>query len=93
MATLQGSQHGAWALPHEEREVVLRADFDGLDADQGCWVSLHFLRGPGRPRAGDWVYLLDCRGSGCLGTVDEVHGWLARVRPDWTTFKGLRRVH
>jgi hypothetical protein len=78
-------------LPHDEREVVLRADFDALDADDCCWVSLHFLTGPRRPRAGDWVYLLDGRGGGCLGRIDAVHGWIARARPDWGSWRGDTR--
>jgi hypothetical protein len=87
---VQESEEAVVLLPHEEREVVLRADFDDLEPGDCCWVSLHFLRGPGRPQPGDWVYLLDCRGGGCVGTVAEVHGWIARVRPDWDTFNGLR---
>jgi hypothetical protein len=89
---VQGSEHAVPLFPHEEREVVLRADFDDLGPDDCCWVSLHFLRGPARPQRGDWVYLLDCRGGGCVGTVAEVHGWIARVRPDWDTFAGVRML-
>ena len=68
-------------LDFEEREIVLRADFDEVD-DEGCiWVSLHFLRGPRHPRPGETVYLLGTRGRACLGEVTSLHGWVARVRP------------
>jgi hypothetical protein len=83
-----GSGHARSLLRYEEREVVLRADFESVDADDCCWVSLHFIRGPRRPRAGEWVYLLDGRGNGCLAVVDQVHGWIARVKPDWGTWGG-----
>jgi hypothetical protein len=83
-----GSNRALRLLPHDEREVVLRADFDDLDADDCCTVSLHFLRGPRHPRAGEWVYLLDGAGRGCVAQVESVTGWMARVRPDWDTWAG-----
>jgi hypothetical protein len=72
-------------LPFEEREIVVRADFDELDDERCLWASFHFLRGPRHPRAGEWVYLLDGCGRGCLGRVEAVRGWIARVKPDWAT--------
>jgi hypothetical protein len=69
---------------------VLRADFDYIDPGDCCWVSLHFLQGPRHPRPGEWVYLLDGRGGGCMACCEQVHGWIARVRPDWDTFMGAR---
>ncbi|MEA2479853.1 MAG: hypothetical protein QOJ07_1775 [Thermoleophilaceae bacterium] len=69
---------------------MLRADFDDLGPDACCWVSLHFLQGPRRPHPGEWVYLLDGRGGGCLACCEEVHGWIARVRPDWESWGGER---
>ena len=71
-------------LPHDEREIVVRADLDALDDDECVTVSLHFLRGPRHPVAGEPVYLLDRAGRGCVGRVESVHGWTARVRPDWS---------
>lgn len=68
-------------LDFEEREIVLRADFDVVD-DEGClWVSLRFLRGPRHPRLGETVYLLGTQGRACMGEVASLHGWVARVRP------------
>jgi hypothetical protein len=71
-----------------EREVVLRADFDLIDDDGCSWFSTRFLRGPAPPRAGDTVYLIDRDGRGCVGHVQQVHGWYACVRPDWSTWTG-----
>ena len=69
-------------LNFEDREVVLRADFDELD-DEGCLhVSLRFLRGPRHPRAGEMVYLLGADGRGCPARVTSVNGWVARVEPE-----------
>jgi hypothetical protein len=78
-------------FPYEEREVIFRADFNGLDAFGCVWVSLHFVRGPAHPHPGDWVYLLDGEGCGCTGTCEAVHGWLAQIRPDWESWLGGRR--
>jgi hypothetical protein len=74
--------------PVAEREWVRLADFEQLD-DQGCCViSFRFDRGPRPPRSGEYVYLLDPEGRGCVGTVERVEGWHARVRPDWDTWTG-----
>lgn len=81
-----GSESGE--LDVETREVVIRADFDLLDEERCARVSLRFLSGPRHPRSGEIVYLLDDHGRGCVGTVEEVNGWSARVRPDWTTWTG-----
>jgi hypothetical protein len=76
-------------LDFREREIVLRADFDSLDDDRCVWVSLRFImQGPRAPREGEWVYLLDKRGDGCLGKVEAINGWEACVRPDWETWAG-----
>jgi hypothetical protein len=72
----------------ENREIVLRADFDLLDDDHCSWVSTRFLRGPRPPEEGDLVYLLDARGRGCVGRVERTEGWYACVRPDFSTFVG-----
>jgi len=74
-------------LPYEEREVVLRADFDELDGDC-CWVSMRFMGGPRHPGVGDSVYLLDRRGHGCMADIVQVRGWQARVKPNWSTWTG-----
>ena len=72
------------------REVVLRVDFDLLDDAGCCWISMRFHRhsAAGWPEAGDVVYLLDGKGAGCVGRVEEVDGWYVCVRPDWSTWVG-----
>ena len=40
------------------------------------------------PQSGDLVYLLDDKGSGCAGRVQQVDGWYVCVRPDWSTWTG-----
>ena len=78
------------ALDFDQREVVLRVDFDDLD-DEGCLhVSMHFMNGPRHPLKGEPVYLMDCNGDGCAADVLDVTGWSARVRPDWSTWIGRR---
>jgi hypothetical protein len=69
-------------------EVVLRVDFDLLDEDGRARVSMRFQKGPGFPEPGDLVYLLDGRGCGCVGEVEEVDGWYVYVRPDPRTWVG-----
>ncbi len=74
-------------LDFAEREIVLRADFEQLDDEGYVSTALRFmLRGPRHPDEGEWVYLIDVHGRGCLGCVEEVTGWNARVRPDWETW-------
>jgi hypothetical protein len=75
-------------IPQIAREYVLRADFDLLEEDGCSWVSSRFMRGPRRPEVGEVVYLLDAKGSGCVGTVVRVEGWYLCVRPDWSTWTG-----
>ena len=72
------------------REVVLRVDFELLDGEGCSWISMRFQRQStvAAPQAGDLVYLLDARGSGCVGRVQQVDGWYVCVRPDWDTWTG-----
>jgi hypothetical protein len=72
------------------REVVLRVDFELLDDDGCSWISMRFQRRStvDPPQPGDVVYLLDARGSGCVGRVQQVDGWYVCVRPDWNTWTG-----
>jgi hypothetical protein len=72
----------------DETEIVVRADFDALDPDNCCWVSMRFLRGPRRPVPGELIELRDEHRGTCMAAVEEVHGWTARVTPDWNTFSG-----
>jgi hypothetical protein len=70
-------------LDFSEREVVLRASLDELDQDQCVWTPVRFIMsGPRHPLPGETVFLIDSTGKGCLGTVVEINGWMARVRPD-----------
>jgi hypothetical protein len=74
-------------LDFSEREVVLRADFSQLDDELCVLTSLRFmLKGPRHPNAGEWVFLIDSDGRGCLGRVESINGWSARVKPDWNSW-------
>jgi hypothetical protein len=76
-------------LDFAEREIVLRANFAELDDEECLDVSVRFImQGPRQPRPGEWVYLLDRGGCGCLGQVQLVEGWMARVKPDWSSWVG-----
>lgn len=72
----------------DETEITVRADFDAIDPEDCCWVSMRFLRGPRRPVPGELIELRDEHSGRCMATVEEVHGWTARVTPDWDTFSG-----
>ena len=77
------------SLEFEEREIVLRADFSALDDEDCVEASMRFLmNGPRMPREGEWVYLLDPNGNGCMGQIDSISGWMARVKPDWDSWAG-----
>jgi hypothetical protein len=76
-------------LEFEEREIVLRTEFTDLDDEDCVEASMRFLmNGPRMPREGEWVYLLDRQGNGCLGQIDSISGWMARVKPDWNSWAG-----
>jgi kynureninase len=68
-------------LDFAEREVVLRANLDEADADRCVWTSMRFfMRGPRHPRVGELVFVIDTKSGGCMGRVEELNGWMARVR-------------
>jgi hypothetical protein len=68
-------------LDFDEREVVLRANLDEADADRCVWTSMRFfMRGPRHPRVGELVFVIDTKSGGCMGRVEELNGWMARVR-------------
>jgi kynureninase len=68
-------------LDFAEREVVLRANLDEVDADRCVWTSMRFLmNGPRHPRVGESVFLIDGERGGTMGLVVELNGWMARVR-------------
>jgi hypothetical protein len=63
------------------REVVLRANLDEVDADRCVWTSMRFLRdGPRHPLVGETVFLMDADRGGSMGRVEELNGWMARIR-------------
>jgi hypothetical protein len=64
-----------------EREVVLRANLAEADDDRCVWTSMRFLMsGPRHPRVGELVYVIDTGSGGCMGRVEELNGWMARIR-------------
>lgn len=78
-------------LEFDQREIVLRADFTELDDERCLSASIRFiLQGPRPPREGEWVYLLDSHGDGCLGQIESLNGWTARIRPDWSSWAGAQ---
>jgi kynureninase len=75
-----GAQEHA-RLDFGEREVVLRANLDEVDADRCVWASMRFLvNGPRQPRVGELVFVIDGDRGGSIATVVELNGWMARVR-------------
>jgi hypothetical protein len=70
-------------LNFDQREIVLRANFDEADEQHCVWTSVRFIMsGPRHPRVGEAVFLMDSDGSGRVGWVEELNGWMARVRLD-----------
>jgi kynureninase len=68
-------------LDFAQREVVLRANLDEADADRCVWTSMRFLMGgPRHPRVGELVFVIDTNSGGMMGRVEELNGWMARVR-------------
>ena len=84
--------HAGWPLGRDTRSSVTvascAADFELVDNDGCLWISLRFLRDLRPPRRGEFVYLIDYEGHGCVGTVEGVEGWYVCVRPDWATWMG-----
>ena len=73
--------HEQGRLDFAEREVVLRANLDEVDADRCVWASMRFLvNGPRNPRVGEMVFLIDRERGGSMASVVELNGWMARVR-------------
>ena len=76
----------------DSREVVLRVDFDAVEDDNLLKVPVRFEEGgPRPPRGGEWIYLLDGRGGGCVGRCSSVRDGVARVRLVWDTWTGAER--
>ena len=75
-------------LPFTEREIVLRADFDRLEEGNILSVPVRFDGGPRAPQRGEFVYLLDGTGNGCVAYVAKVRDDVARVMPVEDTWAG-----
>lgn len=75
-------------FPFDEREIVLRADFDRIDEGNVLSVPVRFEDGPRPPTRGEFVYLLDGTGNGCVGFVAKVRDDVARILPVLETFTG-----
>ena len=66
-------------FPFDEREIVLRADFGAVEEDDVLSVPLR-EDGPLRPpRRGEFVYLLDGAGNGCIAFCAKVRPGIARM--------------
>ncbi len=69
-----------------QEEMILRVDFNAIDDRGRLSALLRYAMGSHRPKVGDWVWLMDGDGNGCLGRVVEVQGELIEVGPDWSTW-------
>jgi hypothetical protein len=68
-------------LDFAAREVVLRANLAETDVDGCVWAPMRFLmKGPRHPHVGELVFVIDSAGGGCMGSVVELNGWMARVQ-------------
>jgi hypothetical protein len=72
----------------DEREIVLRADFDRIEEGGVLSVPVRFDGGPRPPQRGEFVYLLDGTANGCVGYVAKVRDGVARVLPVLETWTG-----
>ena len=71
----------------EEREIVMRADFDAIDERDILTVPLRD-EGPRPPQRGEFVYLLDGAGNGCVALCAKVRDGIARMMPVRETWTG-----
>ena len=74
-------------FPFDEREIVLRADFRAIDERNVLSVPLRD-DGPRPPKRGEFVYLLDGAGNGCVAFCAKVRDGIARVMPVLETWNG-----
>jgi hypothetical protein len=72
----------------EDREIALRVDFDEVDDDGCIRAPLRFMLGPRHAIEGDTLFLADRRGNSCIGTIESLAGWTARIELDFTTWSG-----
>lgn len=88
-APRRGTTHlAAMVFPFNEREIVLRADFGRIEEGDVLSVPVRFDGGPRPPQRGEFVYLLDDGGNGCVGYVAKVRDGVARVQPVLETWRG-----
>ncbi|MEA2443336.1 MAG: hypothetical protein QOJ12_628, partial [Thermoleophilales bacterium] len=75
-------------FPFREREIVLRADFGAVE--DGDVVSVPLSEdGPLRPpHRGEFAYLLDGAGNGCVALCAKVRDGIARVMLVLETWSG-----
>jgi hypothetical protein len=75
-------------FPFDEREIVLRADFGAVEEDDVLSVAVRD-DGPLRaPRGGEFVYLLDGAGNGCIAFCAKVRDGIARMMLVLDTWNG-----
>lgn len=76
-----------------KEEMIFRVDFNAVDRrNNRLSALLRYAMGSGRPEIGDWVWLMDGDGNGCLGRVVEVNGVLIKAEPNWSTWNPPFRV-
>ena len=81
-------------LPFDNREVVLRVDSDQFDPGRDViYVPVRADAGPRPPQAGEFVYLLDGNGNGCVAFCSKVRDGVARVHPVPETWIGPGHQH
>jgi hypothetical protein len=75
-------------FPFDEREIVLRADFGAVDENDILSVPLLEDAPLRPPRRGEFVYLLDGAGNGCVALCAKVRDGIARVMLVLETWSG-----
>jgi hypothetical protein len=74
-------------FPFEEREIVMRADFREIEERNVLSVPLRD-DGPRPPQRGEFVYLLDGAGNGCVAFCAKVRDGVARMMLVIETWNG-----
>jgi|SRR5215210_865468 len=72
--------------------IILRVDFNARDRDGRLSGLLRYAMGSRKPKIGEWVWLMDGDGNGCLGKVVEVNDTLVKVEPNWSTWDPPVRI-
>jgi hypothetical protein len=74
-------------FPFDQREIVLRADFSDIEERNLLSVPLRD-DGPRPPKRGEFVYLLDGAGNGCVAFCAKVRDGIARMMLVVETWNG-----